>query len=373
MKHLYFAVFVAALVLLTHPGAWSHNAQQWAQSTTDYQLIYKSAQDTTPRETVKWWRGAWIHPGSAAYRPLSAYVNYAQAKLIEAGKPSASVAINVALFCVMVFCAGGIAYTLTRQWFAAIGAALILAPMQTHWPLQADSLAWFPYSDNLLCLSFFLASLWAFVAYLQNNRARCALLSWLLLIGACFSKEYAYILPAMALAAVWLAQPQIERKAWQPWAVAGVLCVTVIGFVLYRQVIIDKPYGTSPAEWLINQNYLLWQLRLNGINGASLAFLVYPLSALLGVLQIVAAAYGARYLWKARGHQPLLMAALWFALAFVPLLGMPIRNHLLLFPWALASVLIGSAVAHSLRVATQKKAERGVPLAVAQGAPVAQL
>lgn len=292
------------------------------------------------------------------YAPLH-LVSYAIDFSIWGGlAPSGFLLTNVALHA-----ANGCLFhrLLVRLGVSRAGAAFAAAVFLVH-PVQVESVAWVSERKNLLCMSFSLASLHAFVAYraIGTGRRRAAYVASLAAaVAALLTKAVAVVLPPiLVLLDLCHVEPD-RRRHWVadkvPFAVAAVALAVVTvasqdgaiaeGRAMYWM---DAPVTLYTMVPVVAQyvGMVLWPARLSTVYSPRIRETADPAfwaSALLLVAFLVAGVW----LWRRRRGW-----LLWYATFFVGLvpvlqivpLPTLMNDRYLYFPMLGAAALAGIAV-----------------------------
>lgn len=346
-KLLLIGIFIVAAALF-------FNSDFIATSPVGYDLAYQEDHRNVMAgyekvhsfaDTLPWWTG-FIDESHPSLRPLSSYLFYGQNWLgIHYGygwawlSAFALFALNCLLVAVLVYC-------LTRSVAAALASGVLAARAAAWLPTLTTgdggiSFTWFYLSDNTLLIAFMLPSLIAFLSWRATGQRRSLVVSWLMFVLACLTKEQGYILPLMASALCFAPLPTIttttSRAAIQACLMAALSCA----FFVIRAIVLVAPH--DPPE----RGAALMAVIRDGIHRIAPATpyeIVMVLNATDAIRLLAcygAIGYGAFLLWKFRRHvrQELCesrggdlltcAALLWLCamISYIPALGFDVAGH----------------------------------------------
>ena len=212
---------------------------------------------------------------------------------------------------------------LLRNFGLRHGTALFLAAMFLVHPLNTEAVAWASARKDVLCTSFLLASVLAFIRWRREGREVAYDFALLFALLAMLSKALAVMLPAGLLAVDLLRRHRWSRRDLLPYAAFILLSIIFLivgllgkqanigGLTMWETLLLSaKAAAAYPLKLLWPADLSVVYLQTTPIRLASREFAV-PLLACA-----VAAALAVSMLWR---RQPLLAAGLcWYVAFLVP-------------------------------------------------------
>lgn len=210
---------------------------------------------------------------------------------------------------------------------AAAGAALIFSVL----PVHAEAVAWMAARFDLLAACLMV---WAFVLYLRFQRTgspRVYLLALAVFLLAMLSKESAYVLPLLLLAAEFLLLPKRRWSRWKPWL--GFAALAALTFA-YRWMALGGIAGYvshegQPAVFMMGPK----TLKAFFIRGPAVMLLGYNWSqpSLTAVIVLASLAAALLVALAIRSDSPW-RPGLLFGVAWIVLCNLPVHPLLYLGP-----------------------------------------
>lgn len=250
-----FALFGLACLMIF---AWNlpcwqyctgHMMRSWSDGTG---LIHSYRQTHIWRDFPGWFLGRLLQHDATlqAIRPFSQLLFHMQVWLGLNFGWTATAVTTLLLFAGCLTAAGLLTYRWTQSWLLACASVLLASRVDFALPLNPlpyrSWIAWFPVSDNLLCLLFMLLCLLAFDAWLRAENRRYLLLTWAAFFVAVFSKEAAYVLPPMLFLIAWAVKPHHWLR--RVWPHILTMTAAIVGLMAYRKFGLPNPYN-PPTDY----------------------------------------------------------------------------------------------------------------------------
>jgi len=267
------------------------------------------------------WLGGGLERGGTGplyYRPLT-ILSHGVDLLVWGRNPAGHRALNVALH----FCCSVLVFLITRRLLAgAWGAAALAAFVFALHPAHELTVWWIACRMELLCALFYLLSVLAFLWHLERPHGGWLAASTVAGALALCSKEMAYSLP-LVMAFLASAQPgkamQRIQRAFFMALPMGIIAACFLGLRLVTMpaagtlfaLHVDAAHLKTVFYLALRHFIFPYHLSLRELAGAHPVLL----AALLG---LTAAAVGLR--WRRLVAWPVLVAAVWVFLTFLPII-----------------------------------------------------
>jgi len=293
------------------------------------------------RDSIVW---AWTQPHSATWHPLTTLSHLLDCQLFgtEPGPPHL---VNVALHALNTLLLFGVLVRMTaRPWRSACVAALFAI----H-PIHIESVAWIAERKDVLSACFWMLTLWTYVAYVRQPRARRYALVLAAYVAALLSKPMVVTLPfTLLLLDLWPLErwgagpgpgggsarrsrhsdhelPRLVLEKLPLFILAGVAAtITMItqqhvGAVVSLQ---RSSFGDRIANALVA--YVAYLVKMLWPSGLAP---IYPFVAPLPTWQVVGSmallvAITSGALWQIRRRPYLAVGWLWYVGTLVPVIGL---------------------------------------------------
>ncbi|MBC8102466.1 MAG: hypothetical protein H7Z41_07740 [Cytophagales bacterium] len=264
-------VIFSALVLLAWIVAANGGTALFSSLGTDRTLaqIYQEADVSSIAagyarihgfgDTLAWWHGPWIHADLQAFRPLTSYLHWAQ---LAAGTRFGFGWVGLQgalLFWAASLMACALVWRLTHSVWC-VGGCGLLAPLLRFVNAKQPLLwlTWFPGHPELLCITLLLGGVLTFRWWLDQARSRHLVAAWIYFVSACLVKEYAYLFPAFAVAALAM-DPQcpLPRSRRRPVLLQiGLMAGFVLLLWVWRGAVLPHPYNPHLKAYQLHKKTL---------------------------------------------------------------------------------------------------------------------
>ena len=308
-------IIICIATLVTYGRVIRFDFTSW----DDYETVARNPKLNPP--TTHSLRDFWTRPQMDLYVPVTYSVWALTASVSQ--NPGAFHALNLLLHAA----AACVAFLLLNQLIHDTSAALLGACLFALHPVQVESVAWVSGAKDVLCGLLSLLAVWQYVVFAQTNRKRAIAVATLAFILAILAKPTAIVVPLLAAiidllilhrpltkvaaiitlwlvltipAIIWtkLAQPALHAHEFAaPWR-RPIIALDALTFYLWKIIWpahLGIDYGRSP-DVVVARHWFYWTW-------------IVPVSV-------------AVLLWLRRRNAVLIVAALLFVTALLPLLGL---------------------------------------------------
>jgi hypothetical protein len=215
----------------------------------DIQNLYEAASQASWSDVPGWWTGPWIYPHVGYYRPLTSMLFLAEHGTFGTNFTAYNVVSLLlhALNCLLLYLLVCSLYGTRPRARAALGLLAVYVftmPMSSMTFGVARVIGWWPAQNDILSLTFALASLLLLDRYLVRGRRVLLAASLLALFLSVASKEMGFITMPIAVALIWHRRRRVSLEM-----------APVVGFTLavwvFRKAVVPHPWDPIYTRMVI--------------------------------------------------------------------------------------------------------------------------